>query len=442
MKQKLFLTILFVGIAAGTIFAQSINKPKLDSLFSILAEKNKAMGSLTISKNGTVLYSRAIGYSSITNDEKKPSTTLTKYRIGSITKMFTATMIFQLIEEEKIKLTTTLDTYFPNIPNAKTITISNLLNHRSGLHNFTSDPEYQLWMTHPKTQEEMLDLISKTKVDFQPNEKAAYSNTNFVVLGYIIEKIDKLAYSKSLEKRITSKIGLSHTYMGGKINLVKNECYSFQYTSNWEQAPETDMSIPGGAGSIVSNPTDLTRFIESLFSLKLVSQNSLNQMKTITDGFGMGMIQFPFYTKKAFGHNGGIDGFVSNLSYFPEDSLAIAYCTNGQTYPMNDILIGVLSICFNKDYTIPTFKTISIKTEDLDKYLGVYSSTQLPIKITITKDNAILIAQGTGQPSFRLDAVENDKFKFDPAGIMLEFNPIKNQMTLKQGGGIFLFTKE
>ena len=442
MKQKLFLIILFVGFAAGTIFGQNINKPKLDSLFNILADKNKAMGSLTISKNGTVLYRRAIGYSSITNDEKKPSTTLTKYRIGSITKMFTTTMIFQLIEEGKIKLTTTLDTYFPNIPNAKTITISNLLNHRSGLHNFTNDPEYQRWMTQPKTQDEMLVLISKNKVDFQPNEKAAYSNTNFVVLGYIIEKIDRLAYSKSLENRITSKIGLSNTYMGGKINLIKNECYSFQYVSNWIQAPETDMSIPGGAGSIVSNPTDLTRFIEALFSLKLVSQNSLNQMKTITDGFGMGMIQFPFYTKKAFGHNGGIDGFVSNLSYFAEDSLAIAYCTNGQAYPMNDILVGVLSTCFNKDYTVPTFKTILIKTEDLDKYMGVYSSTQIPIKITITKDNATLIAQAPGQSSFRLDAAENDKFKFDAAGIMMEFNPIKNQMTLKQGGGIFLFTKE
>jgi hypothetical protein len=94
------------------------------------------------------------------------------------------------------------------------------------------------------------------------------------------------------------------------------------------------------------------------------------------------------------------------LAYFPEDSLAIAYCTNGQVYPMNDILIGVLSIYFNKPYSIPTFTppSISLRTEDLDKYLGVYSSTQISLKITITKNNTTLITQATGQSSFPLEA--------------------------------------
>lgn len=199
------------------------------------------------------------------------------------------------------------------------------------------------------------------------------------------------------------------------------------------------MSIPGAAGAIVSTPADLTKFIESLFSLKLVSNSSLKQMKTMTDGFGMGMFQIPFYEKSAYGHNGGIDGFASTLAYFPEDSLALAYCTNGQVYPMNNILIGVLSIYFNKPYSIPTF---SLKTEDLDKYLGVYSSTQIPLKITITKNAATLFAQATGQPSFPLDPTEKDKFKFDPAGIIMEFNPDKNELTLKQGGENVLFSKE
>jgi D-alanyl-D-alanine carboxypeptidase len=445
MKQNIFSTILFIGVAFGSVFAQSINKPKLDSLFNILAEKNKAMGSLSISKNGTALYSRAIGYCSITDSDKKPSTNLTKYRIGSISKMFTSTMIFQLIEEGKIKLTTTLDNYFPNLPNAKIITISNLLNHRSGLHNIMNDPGFRQWVTQPRTHVEMLALITKNNVDFQPNEKAVYSNTNFIVLGYIIEKIDRQTYSKSLEKRITSKIGLSNTSVGGKTNLSNNESYSYQFIGQWMQMPETDMSIPGGAGSIVSTPSDLTRFIEALFSLKLVSQSSLSQMETIIDGFGMGMLQMPFSTKKAYGHIGGIDGFASNLAYFPEDKLAIAYCTNGQVYPMNTILIGVVSIYFNESYSIPKFDSqpaTILKTDDLDKYLGVYSTRQLPIKITITKDNSNLIAHATGQSSFPLDVTEKDKFKFDPAGVIMEFNTAKNEMTLKQGDGIFLFTIE
>ena len=165
-------------------------------------------------------------------------------------------------------------------------------------------------------------------------------------------------------------------------------------------------------------------------------------MKTIIDGYGMGLFQIPFNNKKAYGHNGGIDGFGSNLAYFPEDHLAIAYCTNGMVYPLNDILIGVLSIYFNRDYKIPSFNTITLKSEELDKYLGIYSSLQIPLKITITKEKNSLIAQATGQSSFPLEATEKDKFKFDMAGVKLEFLPDKKEMTLKQNGGVFLFTKD
>jgi D-alanyl-D-alanine carboxypeptidase len=444
MKTKILTTTLLIGLSFGTIFSQSFNKPRLDSLMNVLAEKNKAMGSLTLSKNGAVVYSRAIGYSFISGNEKLPATHQTKYRIGSISKIFTATMIFQLIEDGKLTLTMTVDKYFPQLPNANKITISNLLNHRSGLHNFTEDPEYLNWMTQSKTQDDMLGIISKSPVDFQPNEKFSYSNSNYVVLGYIIEKASKQSYSKYLSNRITSKIGLSNTYVGTKTDTKKNESFSYRFLNGWEQAPETDMSIPCGAGAIVSTPADLTKFMESLFSLKLVSNSSLMQMKTMTDGYGMGMFQIPFHEKSAYGHNGGIDGFLSTLAYFPEDSLAVAYCTNGEVYPMNDILIGVLSIYFDKPYSIPTFtpSSISLRTEDLDKYLGVYSSTQIPLKITITKNNTTLISQATGQSSFPLEATEKDKFEFDPAGIKVEFNPDKNEMTLKQGGETVLFTKE
>lgn len=439
MKTKILTIALLIGISFGTVSAQGFNKPKLDSLMDILAEKDNAMGSLTISRNGVVVYSRAIGYRYIASNEKLPATHQTKYRIGSISKMFTVTMIFQLVEDGKLSLTTTVDKYFPQLPNANKITISNLLNHRSGLHNFTDEPEYLTWMTQPKTRDEMLAIISKGGVDFKPNEKFSYSNSGYVILGYIIEKISKQSYPEYLRNRITSKIGLSDTYVGTKADTKKNESFSYRFVNSWEQGPETDMSIPAGAGAIVSTPADLTKFIESLFSLKLVSNSSLEQMKTMTDGCGMGMFQFPFHTKLAYGHNGGIDGFASTLEYFPEDSLALAYCTNGQVYPMNSILIGVLSIYFNKPYSVPTF---SLKTEELDKYLGVYSTTQIPVKVKVTKTGAILFAQVADQPPFPPDPTEKDKFKFDPFGIIMEFKPDKNELTIKEGGKLFLFVKE
>jgi CubicO group peptidase (beta-lactamase class C family) len=408
-----------------------------------LAEKNKAMGSVAISKNGQILYSRAIGYAYVNGSEKIPATENTRYRIGSISKMFTAAIIFQLIEEGKLELTTNLSRFFPAIPNADKITIGNLLNHRSGLHNFTDDPDYASWMTKAKTPDEMVTIIAGYKPDFQPNEKTAYSNSNFVLLGYIIEKITKQQYSKVLTERITSKIGLLNTYYGGRTDVKKKESFSYQYINDWQVQPETDMSIPGGAGSVVSTPADLTKFIEALFSLKLVSANSLAQMKTITNGLGMGMFQMPFYDRKAYGHNGSIDGFGSNLAYFPADSITVAYCSNGLVYSLNNIMIGILSIVFNQPgYSIPDFKTFTVSAASLDQYVGTYSSKQLPLKITITKSNSVLMAQATGQSAFPLEPVATDQFKFEQAGVVIDFNTTQSELTLKQAGGTYLFAKE
>ena len=129
------------------------------------------------------------------------------------------------------------------------------------------------------------------------------------------------------------------------------------------------MSIPMGAGAIVSNPTDLVLFINALFANKIINQSSLEQMKTIKDKFGMGIFQIPFYEKQGFGHTGGIDGFGSVLSYFPENKLAIALCSNGKIYENNNVLIGALSCYYNKSFQIPSFNVIEFKSEDLDKYV-------------------------------------------------------------------------
>lgn len=442
MKNKILSAAFLVCALFGAARAQTFDKAKLDNLFNILAAKNKAMGSLTVSKDGTVIYSRAVGFSQISEKEKKPSTVSTKYRIGSITKMFTATMIFQLAEQGKLKLTDTLDKFYPNVPNAKKITVAQLLNHRSGLHNFTNDAEFQTYMTAPKTQTEMVAVISKSAPDFEPNARAAYSNSNYVLLGFIVEKASGKSYQNALREKITSKIGLTNTGVGGKINAAGNESYSYNFTGAWKPATETDMSIPGGAGAIISTPTDLTKFIEALFAGKLISENSLNQMKTMTEGHGMGMFQYSLDGKKAFGHTGGIDGFNSVLIYVPEEKLSIAYVSNGMVYPVNDILLAAFSIYSKKPYEIPSFETFQVKPEELDKYVGVYSSAELPLKLTVTKSEAVILAQLTGQPAFPLEATAKDKFKFDAVGVVMEFDTEKNQLTLKQRGRQFLFTKD
>lgn len=442
MTKRTFTTIFFAFAFPFIVAAQSVNTGKLDSLFDSLNSNNKAMGSIAISANGKLVYQKAIGYRAINGDTKTPANIKTKYRIGSISKMFTATMIFQLVEEGKLTIDTKLSKWFPQVANADKITIGEMLSHRSGLHNFTNDAAYTGYMTKPQSEADMLAIIQKQSSDFEPDAKAEYSNTNFVLLGYIVEKITGKPYADELKRRITSRIGLNDTYYGGKIISANNEAYSYKLESAWQPQPETDMSIPGGAGALLSTPADLTKFIEALFGGKLISQGSLEQMKTMRDNFGMAMFIMPFNEKKSYGHTGGIDGFSSMLSYFPEEKMAIAYISNGVAYPMNDILLGVLKVYFNKPYQVPAFKTIITNSDQLDKYLGVYSSTQIPMKITVSKNNTMLIAQATGQSFFELEAVEPDKFTFSAAGITMLFNPAKNEFTLLQGGNNLLFTKD
>ena len=142
MKIKILLATLLTLAFLTAVYAQTLDKAKLDQLFDRILEKIKGMGSLTVAKDGNVLYTRSFGYSQITGTEKKPLTAATRYRISSITKMYTAVMVFQLVEEGKLKLTDTLDKFFPQIPNANRITIAQMLNHRSGIPDIQIDGFY------------------------------------------------------------------------------------------------------------------------------------------------------------------------------------------------------------------------------------------------------------------------------------------------------------
>jgi D-alanyl-D-alanine carboxypeptidase len=437
----IFLLINFLNPALS--YAHSdFNKMKLDSLLDKLSSKNKFMGSITIRKNDKILFSKAYGSSYIGNGKKIASTPDTKYRIGSISKMFTSTMIFQLFEEKKLSLDTKLSNFFPDIPNANIITINNLLYHRSGIFNITNDSDYGIWHLEKQSEADMIKKMKNHPADFKPDEKTSYSNSNFILLGYIIEKITGNDYATNLEERIVKRIGLRNTYFGSKADLSKNESFSYYIENDeWEQEPATDMSVPGGAGAIVSTTNDLSHFITALFNGKLIAQSSLDSMTTIIDGLGRGIFAVPFGKRQAFGHNGGIDKFVSGLSYFPDDSVSYAICTNGLDYNMNSISIGVLKIFYNLPYEIPSLEKIAVNQEILEKYAGVYSSKELPMKIKIDNHNKKLTAQATGQPAFPLDAVNDKEFKFDQAGIKIAFKK-ENELILKQGGQEFTLTKE
>src|SRR5215475_11918959 len=195
MKIKIsFATLLTLALGAAG-YAQTLDKAKLDQFFDRLAEKNKAMGSLTITKDGKVLYTRAIGYSQINEAGKKPLTAASRFRIGSITKMFTAAMILQLVDEGKLKLTDTLDKFLPQVPNAQKITIGQILAHRSGIPNVRRD-QITWKRGAPVTRDEMLALIVKGTPEFEPDTKHSYSNSGYFLLGLILEKVTGKPYDQ------------------------------------------------------------------------------------------------------------------------------------------------------------------------------------------------------------------------------------------------------
>jgi CubicO group peptidase (beta-lactamase class C family) len=440
----LFATLLTLALfTAGS--AQTLDKAKLDQFFDRLAEKNKAMGSLTITRDGNILYMRAIGYSQISGTEKKPLTAANRFRIGSITKMFTAAMILQLVEEGKLKLTDTLDKFFPQIPNAQKITIAQILAHRSGIHDSLIDPNLRpSSKTNAITKDEMLALIAKGKPDFEPGAKHSYSNSGYLLLGLILEKLTGKPYGEALKERVTSKIGLADTYTAtGNIDVNRNESLTYFKTGgDWKQVPETHPSLLFSAGAIVSTPNDLAKFIRALFDLKLISQESLDQMKTIRDGDGMGMEPFTFAGKTFYGHTGGGDNYGAWLAYLPEERLALAYTTNAKVYPVVNIVRGVIDIYYNKPFQIPAFESIAVSPEVLDKYVGVYSSPEVPVKFTITREGSTLFIRPGGQSAAPLEATAQDKFEIEGAGVVFEFDAAKNQMIQKRGGRERVFMKE
>lgn len=434
----LLLSALFLHILTA---AQSVNTAAIDSLFTHLNGSGKVMGAISIYKNGSEVFERAVGMADV--EKGVPLTTTSVFRVGSVSKIFTSVIVMQMVDEGKLALNTPLSNYFPELPNASAITVEQMLRHRSGLFNFTSHPTYLNWMEQPKSRNELLELLSQNGTVFEPDAKTEYSNTNYVLLSFIAEEVDGIPFNQILERRVVKPLGLEFTSYGGPIDASRGQAFSYKLEGRWTLESITDMSIPVGAGAIISTPEDLNRLVTALFGGKLVSQSSLKAMIRLVDNFGLGLINMPFYEQRGFGHTGGIDGFQSVVFHLPEDSLSVAMAFNGLDLAMNEILIGVLSLWYDKPYKFPEFSpAIEVNPTEMEKYLGVYSNPSMPIKLAIFMEGYTLFGQGSGQPAFPLEAYEKNKFRFDRAMLKIEFFPEENKLVLKQGNAVFELFRE
>lgn len=437
MTKRCLVSLVLAG-SLLTFCTHNFDKPKIDSLLDAMAAKHQGMGSIVIAQSGHIVYQKSVGIGNTL-----PAGPETRYRLGSITKMFTAVMIFQLIGENKVLLNTPLSTFFPQMPNATRVTIRMMLGHRSGLHDLTMNTAYGSYYTQPQTQTQLLTRMAAEKPDFEPDTDTKYSNTNFILLGYIIERLTGKPYSQALKDRIADRIGLTNTTYGEQTNSTINDAKPFIWRNGyWQHTPETDMSIPGGAGAIVSTTSDLLKFIQVLFNGKLVTPTQLELMKPSMGNFGLGMFKFDFSGHIAYGHPGNIDGFFTEGAYFPKEKVAVAYCSNGGAYPGNEVLNGVMKIYFNLPYTIPSFNVTRLDAAKLRWYPGTYTSKDSPLKITITADDGVLNMLIPGQQAFPLQPVSANTFESKMLDATLAFGTAQHVFVMTRGDQSYSYSLE
>lgn len=443
MKKPIISSILFCLILLP-IQGQEINTAKIDSFLNHIEKYNQGIGSVAISKRGKTVYTRRFGQNNL---NKKQNGEAFKYRIGSITKLMTATLVEQLVEQGRLSLTETLDTYFPNIPNAPKISLTQLLNHSSGLGNYIlKNDSLYFWTTVPVTEQEIMNEIVRQGTLFEPGTNTKYSNSGYYLLARILEKKYNKKYPEILQEEILKPLGLKYTVSGIAEDATISLSY-FQSTSHgWEVT--NDLYFPNviGVGDVASTPEELNYFTTALFTGKLLKPETVATMKPGKEQiFGLGVTKAPFYEKTLYGHGGDTFGTHSIALYHEEDSIAVAMSINGGAMPFNDVLIGVMNGIYDLPSRLPDFSQYGAYTADTDslkQYTGIYKlpMNQLQIRIYTEKDN--LIAQMTGQPAFCLVAFSKDVFKYSPSDATIEFNPTEKQLFLIQRGQTTPFTKE
>ncbi len=429
MQKPLKSLFLLLLLTSTSLFAQQKDNRllMLDSLNQVLTQNEQLRGAYAIYVKGELFASGNLGDQEVDSEKGL-------YRIGSISKTYTAVMILMAKEGGLLNLEDKLSQWFPEIPNADEISIKMMLNHRSGIHNFTNDASYAQIMYKEQDRKSMIERFATLDPDFSPDSDFNYSNTNYVLLSYILEDVYDKPIAEILEEKIQSKTKIKPTYFFENEKRSDLEQDSYYWTGEWQTADRTHPSLPSGAGAIASAPRQLCEFMRGIHQGVWINEESVNVMLD-EKAYGLGIMPFPYFEKRAYGHNGGIDGFLSHASYFPKEEVAIAVCLNGTQYPLNDLLVDLLSIYFEReDYKLPTFETISLEEAVLEQYIGTYKSSNFPLDIKVFIENGALKAQATGQGAFPLNSSGEHKFEFKRAGIKVEFQPSENLMLFNQAG--------
>ncbi|UKB85259.1 beta-lactamase family protein [Chryseobacterium sp. MEBOG06] len=334
---------------------KAINTKKIDSFLDYIAEENQGIGSVSIFRNGSEVYRKDFGQKQLKNVTHDKNTL---YQIGSVSKLITAVMLLQLVEQNKLSLSDKLSKFYPEIPDAENITIKSMLNHTSGLGDYVGKSIENNWLFgKPVGDKAIIDVIIKDGVSFKPGQKMQYSNSAYFLLSRILEKLYNKPYNVILKENILKKANMKHTF--SVLDNVQNIFKSYEFSKgNWVKVKDFDFHNCIGLGDIASTTEDMNIFINALFNGQFIDENTLKMM--ISDEnekiFGTGIIKMPFYNIISYGHGGDTAGTHSTVSYQPNDKLSFAITVNGKNFPHNQLFLAVLNLIYDRDYEYPVFE--------------------------------------------------------------------------------------
>ena len=347
------LSLLSVISFFSPSFGQEYEIDRIDALLNQYAAQGLLNGAVLIARGDEVLYSKGFGMAHM--EWEVANTPDTRFRIASITKQFTAALILQLVEEGKIHLEGKLADYVPDYPaeHGERVTIHQVLSHTSGIKGYTTVGKFREKSRDPYTPKEFLEEFIQEELEFEPGSEWGYSNSGYFILGVVIEEITGSSYDEALQTRLLDPLGLKNTGYEHFHEVTKKRATGYQArTIGYRRAVYIDTSIPYAAGMMYSTVGDLHKWTRALHAAKpFKNKETLRKMITPhmkNNGYGLALGERTFGEQTAafISCGGSINGFISQLTYFPESELTVAVLDNthsrlgGPVSAVFDILHG------------------------------------------------------------------------------------------------------
>ncbi|GJM30286.1 MAG: hypothetical protein DHS20C17_29210 [Cyclobacteriaceae bacterium] len=408
-----------------------------------------------IARDGEVLYEKGFGFANLKKNIM--ITPETEFRIGSVTKQFTAVAILKLQQEGKLSIDDKLSKFIPDYPRGDEVSIHHLLTHTSGIKSYTDKINFEnKEVTKPiASVEAHIESFKNDPYNFDPGETWSYNNSGYFLLGYIIEQVSGQSYHAYLNQAFFQPLGMKNTGFHHKGISLKNEAIGYGYKDGKaEIAPDWEMSWAGGAGALYSTVGDLYKWNEAIFNGKVLEEANLQAAftpVTLNDGevsqpkYGYGWMINEFRGWNEVQHGGGLPGFLAFHARFPDQNITVTVLTNAQPPDQlnpQQAAHDLLEIFFWE--TMPVQESY-VADENADtslyhSYVGRYSYPGGAV-LTVSAEDSQLFAQITGQPRFEIFPRGNEEFFWKVVDASIRFVPDEAgkiiQAVHSQGGQTF-----